>query len=52
MDRHAGGAQIIADALEQEGQLMEQVLTKSDLQRADAILFLNALRGCLPARLI
>jgi para-aminobenzoate synthetase/4-amino-4-deoxychorismate lyase len=40
------------NALVQEGQLMEQVLTKSDLQRADAILFLNALRGCLPARLI
>jgi hypothetical protein len=36
----------------QEGQLVEQVLFKSDLQRADAILFINALRGCLVAHIV
>lgn len=39
-------------ALVQGGLLTEQVLLKSDLLRADSILFINALRGCLPARLI
>ena len=40
------------NALVQEGQLIEHVLLKSDLQLADAILFINALRGCLLTRLV
>ncbi len=40
------------NALVQDGQLVEQVLLKSDLQHADAILFINALRGCLLTRLV
>lgn len=40
------------NAMVQEGLLQERILLKEDLHRADAILFINALRGCLPVRLV
>lgn len=40
------------NALVQEGHLIEHVLVQDDLKRCDAILFINALRGCLLARLV